>query len=138
MKLPVQKEPKRKVEVLEPRQILEKRANGDMTVKEGMDMFQSFLKQKFPLNRVAGMLDEQAKAEDVRMNSFGMKFKSPNWMARDKALDKVIDLMDLAKNKGLTGRAAPTKMVFNIISNSPVKVEKVLDAEKPKEESEGA
>jgi len=64
----------------------------------------------------------------------------PNWLARDKAIDKVLKILALTQDTGPTGRMAPTKMTFNIISNSPVKVEQKVDKqkiEKPKEKSEG-
>jgi len=141
----MQVEPKRNADVLEPYEIIEKRATGEITVREGLEMFQVFLKKKFPLERVATLIDELSRATDVRMNSFGAKFSSPNWMARDKAIDKVMKLLTLAQDIGPTGRMAPTKMTFNIISNSPVKVEQKVDeakiheskAEKQKEKSEG-
>jgi len=136
MKLPVQVEQKRNADVAEPYEIIEKRASGEITAREGLQMFQVFLKKKFPLERVATLIDDLSKATDVRMNSFGAKFSSPNWIARDKAVDKVLKLLTLSQDSGPTGKMAPTKMTFNIISNSPVKVEQKV--EKTQEESKGA
>ena len=137
MKLQTQVEPRHvrptnNVAVLEPREIIEKRAAGEITSRQGLDMFQVFLKKKFPLERVATLIDELSRATDVRMNSFGATFSSPNWMARDKAIEKVLKLLTLTQDMGPTGRMAPTKMTFNIISNSPVKVEQKLEKEKEK------
>lgn len=123
MKLPVQIEPKRNADVLTPYEIVEKRATGEITVKEGIQRFETFLKKKFPLERVAKLIDELSRATDTRMNSFGATFSSPNWMARDKAIDKVLKILSLSQ-EGPAGKMAPTKMTFNIISNSPVTVEK--------------
>jgi len=140
MKLPTQVEPKRNADVLEPYDIIEKRATGEITATQGLQLFQVFLKKKFPLERVATLIDDLSKATDVRMNNFGAKFSSPNWLARDKAIDKVLKIMALTQDTGPTGRMAPTKMTFNIISNSPVKIEQKIDEskiKKSKEESEG-
>ena len=127
MKLPIQIEPKRpgakQVEVFDPNQIIEKRASGEITSKEGLELFHMFLKKRFPLERVATLIDELSRATDIKMNSFGAQFKTPNWLARDKGLDKVLKILALSQENVPTGKMAPTKMTFNIITNSPVKVE---------------
>lgn len=126
----MQVEKKKNADVLEPYDIVEKRAVGEITAKEGMNLFQTFLKKKFPLERVTKLIDDLSTATDVRMNSFGATFSSPNWLARDKAIDKVLKILSLSQD-GPAGKMTPTKMTFNIISNSPVTVEK-------KEEKGGA
>ena len=127
MKLPVQIEEKRHihvpVKVLDPREIIEKRAEGELSIKEGLDALQKYLKQRFPLERVSQLIDDLAQASDTKLNQYGAKVVSPNWSARDKGLDKILKLLALTQDNGATAKMAPTKMVFNIISNSPVKVE---------------
>ena len=85
-------------------------------------MIQTHLRRFFPQERIARMINDLCEANDVRSSQFGM-FKTPNWMARHKGLKEVMEM--LAATPGArSGAAQPTKMVFNIISNSPVKVEK--------------
>jgi len=127
MKLPVRKEefktllPRESKVVFSPDQILEKRATGEITSSEGLDMLQKYVRATFPQERIVKMLDEMCKAEDIRSSQFG-PYKTPNWIARDKGLERVFRLLSLGETTN-GAKQAPTKMVFNIISNSPVNVE---------------
>ena len=132
MELPVEVEEKHHEApvVYSQSEILEKRAAGEISSREGMSMLQVHLKHRFPQERIASMIDDLCRAQDTRMGQFG-KYNTPNWLARDKGLEKVMKLLSMTPD-GVKGTGqAPTRMVFNIISNSPVTVEQ-------KESSEGA
>ena len=131
MKLPVKKEhhpsapDTPSVEILSPDQILEKRATQEISKNEGMEMLTRYVRATFPQQRIASMLDDLCKADDTRSGQYG-QYKTPNWMARDKGLERVLRILSLENETGGI-KQGPTKMVFNIISNSPVTVEKKED-----------
>ena len=125
MELPVKTEESRiraPEVVYSPSEIMSKRAAGEITQKEGLVMIQKHLRRYFPQERIVKLIDELCKANDTKSSGIG-RYETPNWMARHKGLNEVMKLLSMTEDTH-GKNVAPTKMTFNIITNSPVTVEK--------------
>jgi len=124
MNLPVKKNGM--LDTLTDIEIVEGRARDLISSSDGLALLERHLKEAFPQEKIRKYLEDLCTAEDIKMSKSG-PYNTPNWMARHRGLEKVLELLRYKQAVESTGHKLPTKVVFNTIvvaSNKKEKPEK--------------
>jgi len=103
-------------------QVLEARKNDLISEAQGAILLNRYLKEEFDPVRLKKMVQDLCEASDTRYNIGAGFYKTPNWAARDKGIDRVLKMLKyIQKEEGVSQTNHPTQIIFNVIKNVEVK-----------------
>jgi len=99
-----------------------KRAISERLSPENAQLVLDALLQKaFPPKQIQKLIADLCSAEDIRMTKDGSEYRTPNWEARDKGLNKVLNLLRfIEKQNGMPSDVHAAKIVFQVINHQEV------------------
>ena len=108
------------IEAVSPAEIVEKRANGEMTSQSAIEAFRTLLGEKFPQSKIQGLIEDISQAMDVKASKTGL-YETPNWSVRYKMLRDIMKILNITSvDRNTPAGMRPTSVQLNVITHSNI------------------